>query len=153
MAFDDFAKFERSTIGQSPIGLICFAVAASRLPSCRERKQTGGKEGTSDKRRQELNLSGIFLWGTTIATIMILCQCLGEELSGDRSMLTILVIVLPVSALLFGLNERLWTKDPLMPSWLLKEKGIGFVYIGQILIEFSFCSVSPFSSWHRVFQS
>ncbi|KAB8216637.1 major facilitator superfamily domain-containing protein [Aspergillus novoparasiticus] len=126
----DWIGWRWSSFAQSPIGVLCFAVAAWRLPSV-------PKKGESDERSPDLDIPGLCLLMVTIGSIMILCHTLGEPELESRLMQISLLVVILISALLFGLNEKYFTKDPLMPLWLLRTNGIGFVFIGQIFILFS----------------
>ncbi|KAE8315917.1 major facilitator superfamily domain-containing protein [Aspergillus transmontanensis] len=126
----DWIGWRWSSLAQSPVGILCFAVAARRLPSV-------PKKGDSDERRPDLDIPGLCLLMVTIGSIMILCHTLGESEPQSRLMQISLLVVILISSLLFGLNEKYCTKHPLMPLWLFRTNGIGFVFMGQIFTTFS----------------
>ncbi|OBT67636.1 hypothetical protein VE03_03825 [Pseudogymnoascus sp. 23342-1-I1] len=137
----DVIGWRWSFLGQAPMAGLCFTMAVWRLPS-KPRHQQVRKSGTNlTKQNPELDFFGICFLGITIAAAMGLAHLFGEGEFGQDQITAVLLAVVLVAGILFGLNEAFWTRDPLMPFWLLKTKGIGIVYIGQVLVEFSLFSL------------
>jgi MFS family permease len=140
----DFLGWRWSFLIKVPLGMFCFGMAAWRLPSAMNDGYSSTKEGGElGETNPELNLPGICLLGTIIAAIMGVCQLISEEESPQKTVLVaISVATVIIGGILYGLNERYWTKAALVPLNLLKTNGIGLAYIAQFLAMFTFCGVS-----------
>jgi MFS family permease len=140
----DFLGWRWSFLIKVPLGMFCFGMAAWRLPSAMNDGYSSTKEGGElGESKPELNLPGICLLGTIIAAIMGVCQLISEEESPQKTVLVaISVATVIIGGILYGLNERYWTKAALVPLNLLKTNGTGLAYIAQFLAMFTFCGVS-----------
>jgi hypothetical protein len=131
----------RSFLIQAPLGLLCFAFnfLALRPPSSTEgQKDTNGLNSSSHKRK--LNLVGLFLLSGTLTALMVLCQLLGKEKLKVKA--TIVATVLSAClAILYSINERFFTSDPLTPLRLFTSNRIGFIYLIQLLVHFAYFGV------------
>lgn len=125
-------------IMQAPVSLVCLAMASWRL---RAKERVNSKNG-EETPRTDFNLLGIFLLGLSVASVMTVCQMLSEMGSDLTIKLAIPSSVLFASLLLFGINERCWTRTPLVPLKLIKANKIGAMYIAQFILFFSYGGVS-----------
>jgi MFS family permease len=129
----DMIGWRCSFLGQSPMAFLCFTMAAWRLPSQKPEQH----EHEQAHEKPDFNFLGICLLGATIAATMVLCQLIGDETPGSNTMKTVILAITIILGISFALNERFWSKDPLVPLWLLKTNGIGANYIAQFLIFFA----------------
>ncbi|KAJ5927973.1 hypothetical protein N7466_006929 [Penicillium verhagenii] len=133
-ALTDAIDWRWSFLIQAPLGLLCFFLALWRLPSATSKPKF--EENDEEPPRPELNLTGICLLGIVIAAIMGLCQFI-EDKSAKRSfMLATLSTTIVIGMILYALNERYWTRNPLAPMSLLKIEGVYTIYISQFLMFF-----------------
>lgn len=132
-------------IMQAPVSLICLIMASWRLQATKSDNLKTGEETTW----RNFNLLGIFLLGLSVASVMTVCQVLSEMDSGLVMKLTIPSSILFASVLIFGINERCWTRAPLIPLKLVKLNKIGAMYIAQFILFFSYGGVSPSGTTYR----
>ncbi|KAJ5953450.1 major facilitator superfamily domain-containing protein [Penicillium verhagenii] len=133
-ALTDAIDWRWSFLIQSPLGLLCFFLALWRLPSVTSKPKF--EENDEEPSRPELNLTGICLLGIVIAAIMGLCQFIEDKSAKGTFMLAALSTTVVIGMILYALNERYWTRNPLAPMSLLKIEGIYTIYISQVLMFF-----------------
>lgn len=108
-------------------------MAALRLPSRAQQEDMGEQQGHSRPEKPGLDPLGIFVLGIIIGAFSLLCRSVEEPFLETPAMVAVSAILL-LAGVLFALNEKFWTKDPLLPFWLLKTNGIGITFVGQICI-------------------
>ena len=130
-------------IMQVPLSVTCLVMASWRLQATK-----GGARGNEEEIRSQtdFNLQGVFLLGLSVASIMTICQVFGNLESE-----LVLKVVIPSSIFLasvvtFAINERHWTRSPLIPMKLIKTNKIGIMYVAQFFLFFSYGGVS----WSRI---
>ncbi|KAJ5902903.1 transporter [Penicillium taxi] len=123
---------------QAPLGLLCFGFtfwafrSGSRLQQLEENERSN-----LNVHGRKLNLVGLILLAGTLASIMVLCQILGNESLSVRVIVGVVGAVVGF-ALLFGINEKFLTSDPLIPLKLFGTNKIGVIYLIQFLVHFAF---------------
>lgn len=133
-------------MGQVPLGLLCLAVGAWRLPSPEQPPEWDEEDGLkkqqiSTQMAQRFDLPGVALLAGIVGLFMILCGSGDEEtISSFPMSLTLLGVELSM-ILLFVLNETMWAKDPLIPFHLIKANGTGLICLAQCFIQFSLFGV------------
>lgn len=141
----DLLGWRWSFLIKVPLSTFCFVMAAWRLPSAMNKEYSSVKEGGDlGESKPDLNLTGIGLLSTVIAATMGVCHLISEESSQKNTLLTIAVATVVIGGVLYGLNERYWTRTALVPLCLLQTNGIGLAYIAQFLAMFTFCGVRLF---------
>lgn len=144
LLIEPFLKLPRSLVGQTPIGLLCLALAHWQMPVPDQKPSSG----------PQLRLRDLDYLGITVFVVSIVAFILGTT-DGDISFLPnktpIFLSVFGVSAAVFFLIERFWAKYPIIPLPLLTAPCLGNIFLGQLLISASLSTVSYTynSNWQR----
>lgn len=134
-ALTEWIGWRRAFLLQVPMSIICLATACLRLKA--------GKTKYDLSSWTNLNLPGVFLLGISAATFMAICQIAGDMTFELHTALAIVSTLFVAGVLLFLINERCWTRMPLISLELIKTNGIGAIYLVQLILFFSyggFCS-------------
>ena len=110
----------------------------SRLPAPHDDETSKMHDELNDTVSRDLNLFGVFSLGISLAAFMVLCHSLG----GDNNAIVIPLATAVSSALVYGWNEKFWTKAPLVSWNATMHNRIWAIYLIQFLSSFSVFGVS-----------
>ncbi|KAJ5263966.1 transporter [Penicillium angulare] len=126
----DAVGWRWSFLVQVPFGLLCFFIAMWRLPAPNDSSKTQHEINNTGSR--ELNLFGVFSLGISVAALTILCHSIGDGIA-----ITVPLVVAILSAVVYGWNEKFWTKVPLVSWDVVKHNGIWAIYAIQFFTSFA----------------
>ncbi|KAF7593672.1 hypothetical protein BBP40_011081 [Aspergillus hancockii] len=122
----DMIGWRWSLIGQTPVGLLCLALAHWQLPASAQ--TTHFDSQLSFRSFDYLGIGAFFILvtsfilGTTEGGISFLSSRTPELLAVSCAFLVVFFII-----------ERFWTKHPIIPPSIIRAPGLGGIFFGQIL--------------------
>lgn len=115
--------------------MLCFIVAWRRISpkeSSAESNSTGKGQGFAST-MESLDAVGLFLLTIIMGSIMLLYKVIGDPSAQNTTTLGFLLFTLAVTSVTFMTNEQLFTKDPLVPLWLLRTNKLGVSFVAHSL--------------------